>query len=158
MYRIAKRFEFCAAHRLLNMPDGHKCSRLHGHNFSVEVVVESESLDHRGFADVDYGQFADFKRALELWDHRTILWSIDPLALDIYEQDEACLIEMECNPTAENIAAHFYVIARGTIPGRVVSVRVAETPGTWAEYVGPTAADRDPDPFADTTKYVDSPS
>ena len=38
--RIYKEFSFEAAHRLPNVPDGHKCARLHGHSFHVRVTVE----------------------------------------------------------------------------------------------------------------------
>lgn len=36
---IYKEFSFEAAHRLPNVPDGHKCGRLHGHSFRVQVHV-----------------------------------------------------------------------------------------------------------------------
>ncbi|MFN6103662.1 MAG: 6-pyruvoyl trahydropterin synthase family protein, partial [Planctomycetaceae bacterium] len=37
---IFKEFTFEAAHRLPHVPDGHKCSRLHGHSFRVIVYVD----------------------------------------------------------------------------------------------------------------------
>ena len=36
---IFKEFSFEAAHRLPNVPAGHKCARLHGHSFRVEITV-----------------------------------------------------------------------------------------------------------------------
>jgi 6-pyruvoyltetrahydropterin/6-carboxytetrahydropterin synthase len=33
---IFKVFSIEAAHRLPNLPAGHKCSRLHGHSFRIE--------------------------------------------------------------------------------------------------------------------------
>ncbi|HEX7340222.1 MAG TPA: 6-carboxytetrahydropterin synthase, partial [Rhodanobacteraceae bacterium] len=36
---ISKQFTFEAAHRLPHVPEGHKCGRLHGHSFVVEVHV-----------------------------------------------------------------------------------------------------------------------
>jgi len=38
-------FSFEASHRLSLLPETHKCSRLHGHHYVVEVVLESEELD-----------------------------------------------------------------------------------------------------------------
>ena len=38
--RLYKDFSFEAAHRLPNVPDGHKCARLHGHSFHVRVSVD----------------------------------------------------------------------------------------------------------------------
>lgn len=35
MYRIGKRFMFEAAHHLPDLPEGHKCARLHGHSYTV---------------------------------------------------------------------------------------------------------------------------
>ncbi len=53
---IFKEFGFEAAHRLPNVPEGHKCARLHGHSFRVAVHVEGpvgpESGWVRDFADI----------------------------------------------------------------------------------------------------------
>lgn len=38
-YRIGKSFTFDAAHRLPGLRAGHKCGRLHGHTYTVEVVL-----------------------------------------------------------------------------------------------------------------------
>ena len=50
---VFKEFTIEAAHRLPNVPEGHKCSRLHGHSFRVEVWV-------RGDVDPDAGWVMDF--------------------------------------------------------------------------------------------------
>lgn len=58
---IYKEFTFEAAHRLPNVPDGHKCKRLHGHSFRVEVHVS-------GPLDATLGwvmDFADLKRVVK---------------------------------------------------------------------------------------------
>ena len=57
--RLAREFTFEAAHRLPNVPADHKCSRLHGHSFRVEVICEGE-IDPRSGWLVD---FAEIKRA-----------------------------------------------------------------------------------------------
>lgn len=36
---LFKDFQFGAAHRLPNVPEGHKCARLHGHSFMVRRCV-----------------------------------------------------------------------------------------------------------------------
>ena len=56
---IFKELGFEAAHRLPNVPDGHKCARVHGHSFRLEVHV-------RGDVGADSGwvtDFADIKAA-----------------------------------------------------------------------------------------------
>ncbi|RRJ82855.1 6-carboxytetrahydropterin synthase QueD [Aestuariirhabdus litorea] len=66
---IYKDFTFEAAHRLPNVPDGHKCGRLHGHSFQVRIVVSGEVDSHTGwildFADLK----AAFKPIYERLDH-----------------------------------------------------------------------------------------
>ena len=54
---IHRVFQVEAAHQLPNLPEGHKCRRLHGHSFRIEVAV-SGPLDPRmgwvmDFADID---------------------------------------------------------------------------------------------------------
>src|SRR5438128_3987937 len=56
---IYKVFIIEAAHRLPNAPEGHKCGRLHGHSFRVEVYVRGEVKEPAGWV-VD---FADIKAA-----------------------------------------------------------------------------------------------
>lgn len=84
---LVKDFRFEAAHRLPNVPEGHKCRRMHGHSFRGEVAV-------RGPLDPKLGwviDFADLKRA------------VDPLVdrLDHYTLNEIPGLE---NPTAELLA------------------------------------------------------
>ena len=55
MYRISKKFTFSASHQLMGMPEGHPCSRLHGHNYEVTIILESDFLTETGFVQ-DYGE------------------------------------------------------------------------------------------------------
>lgn len=115
MYRISKEFVFAAGHRLDNLPDDHKCSRQHGHNYRVVVVLESEELDKNGFV-MDYGDLWLFKQYLEnRIDHRNLN--------DLFDFPT----------TAENIAREFYGVCKAFFP-ETVSVQVSETPKTWASY------------------------
>ena len=54
--KIFKSFTFDAAHRLTNAPEGHKCSRIHGHTFKLEIHVSGQVDEQRGwivdFADM----------------------------------------------------------------------------------------------------------
>ena len=42
MMDVFKEFTIEAAHRLPNVPAGHKCARLHGHSFKVEIHVAGD--------------------------------------------------------------------------------------------------------------------
>ena len=119
-FMIGKRFTFSASHQLSGLPDGHQCARLHGHNYTVEVVVDSERLVAPGFV-TDFGVLAPLKTYVDVaFDHRHLNDVLDAV------------------PTSENLAAHFanWVIEHlePHIPGRLVRVRVGETESTWAEY------------------------
>ena len=84
---LVKDFRFEAAHWLPNVPEGHKCRRVHGHSFRGEIAV-------RGPIDPQLGwviDFADLKRAVDPLVHR----------LDHYTLNEIAGLE---NPTAELLA------------------------------------------------------
>lgn len=68
---ISKKFDFDAAHFLPNLPDGHKCKRLHGHTYLAELILRGEP-DERGFV-VDYAEIAAAWKPVEaLLDHRLL--------------------------------------------------------------------------------------
>src|SRR5258706_15703283 len=58
--RLIHEFRFESAHRLPRVPEGHKCSRLHGHSFKVELAIE-------GPVDPDTGWVMDFGELHALW-------------------------------------------------------------------------------------------
>lgn len=84
---IFKVFTIEAAHRLPNVPPGHKCARLHGHSFRIEIHVSGPPGDESGWVM----DFADIKAAFQpLFDR-----------LDHHYLNE---IEGLENPTSENLA------------------------------------------------------
>lgn len=119
-FTIAKRFAFSASHTLTAVPEGHKCRRLHGHNYEVEVICAAEELDDRGMV-VD---FFDLDPVREFIDE-----SVDHRHLNDIVPGE---------PTAERLAWWFYESLKtalaADLTSRIVAVRVHETPRTWAEY------------------------
>src|SRR5258708_30461918 len=69
--RIGRTYRFESAHRLPNVPDGHKCKNLQGHNYRVEIVI-SGKLDDRGFV-VDFAEIdAEIAPLLKMVDHRLL--------------------------------------------------------------------------------------
>jgi 6-pyruvoyltetrahydropterin/6-carboxytetrahydropterin synthase len=129
-YTISKRFRFEAAHSLPDMPEGHKCKRLHGHSYVVEVVLAADTLDELGMVK-DYAGLDTFKHWLEV--------TLDHRKLDDYMQAEEA-----GQSTAENLARLLWrrvddftvhPLLPPTPPSlRCVAVRVCETENTWAEY------------------------
>jgi len=66
---IWKEFTFEAAHRLPHMPDGHKCKRLHGHSYRVQIYIEGD-LDPELGVIVDFGEIKEvFSPILRQLDH-----------------------------------------------------------------------------------------
>lgn len=117
--RLAKSFTFEAAHFLPTFPDGHKCRRMHGHSFRVEVIVEGEADSSRGYL-IDYGQIkALIEPIREMLDHR-LLNEIDGLA----------------NPTSEIIAAWIWGRLEADLP-LLAEVVVFETCTSRCHYRGP---------------------
>ena len=115
MFTIAKQFHFSASHTIEGVPDDHPCKRLHGHNYIVELILRSDSLNAAGFV-VDYLDLASFKNIIDNeLDHRHLN--------DV----------VPCPTTAEHLAQYLYQRAAKIWPD-VVAVRVSETPKTWAEY------------------------
>ena len=121
-YALTVRSSFSAAHRLLEYEGN--CERLHGHNWQVEVTVESEVLDSRGMA-LD---FRVMKSALN-----EILSSIDHKYLNDVPPFDAM------NPSSENIARHIFEEMERAVPPPVRLARVAvwESEDAWAEYFRP---------------------
>ena len=109
MIELRKTFQFEAAHLLPHLPQSHKCRRLHGHSFKVEVVVAGECDPRLGWL-MDYADISRaFKPTLEKLDH--------------YYLNEVPGLE---NPTSENIAAWIWKKLKPRLP-LLTEVTVAET-------------------------------
>lgn len=126
MFRIEKEFSFEAAHFLTSVPTEHKCSRLHGHGYRVQIVLENFSTDKQGFV-VDYtdlNEFGDYiKKHL---DHYNLN--------DVFKQEK-----FYQSTTAENLAWFLFKIAREMPFGKYVQrVGISETQKTWAWFINDT--------------------
>jgi 6-pyruvoyltetrahydropterin/6-carboxytetrahydropterin synthase len=116
--RLSKTFRFEASHYLPTFPEGHKCRRLHGHSFRVDVVVEGAVDSAKGYL-IDYGQISK---------------AAEPL---IHRLDHYCLNEIEGleNPTAENLSKWLWDHLRPVLP-ELSAIVVYETCTTACEYRG----------------------
>jgi len=73
MYKISKQFTFSAAHQLRGLDSCHPCSRLHGHNYKIELHLKSDILNQHGFV-VDYNELSIFKNYIDTtFERRTSL-------------------------------------------------------------------------------------
>lgn len=115
---IFKEFTFDAAHRLPNVPEGHKCSRLHGHTFRIGIYVAGPVEAQSGWV-IDFG---DIKKTFE-----PILDSLDHHYLNEIEGLE--------NPTSENIAQWVWKRLKPILP-ILSKVSVYETPTSGCLYAG----------------------
>ena len=116
---IFKRFTLEAAHRLPNVPAGHKCARLHGHSFQVEVHVSGEPDAHTGWVM----DFADVKAAFA------------PL---FNQLDHNCLNDIPGleNPTSERLAIWIWEHLKPAL-APLSEVAVHETCTSGCRYRGP---------------------
>src|SRR5581483_8848738 len=68
--RLVHEFRFEAAHRLPQVPEGHKCSRLHGHSFRIEIAIAGDVNPKTGWL-IDFGKLHDLWMPLyDALDHR----------------------------------------------------------------------------------------
>ncbi len=116
--RLVHEFRFEAAHRLPRVPQGHKCARLHGHSFRIELAVAGPVNDETGW-------FIDFAELYEAW---------KPLydVLDHNYLNEVAGLE---NPTSENLAAWLWDRLKPSLPA-LCRVTVYETCEARCEYEG----------------------
>ena len=118
---IFKTFTIEAAHRLPNVPPGHKCARLHGHSFVVELHVSGEPGTDSGWV-MDFGDIKSaFQPLYERLDHH-------------YLND----IEGLENPTSERLATWIWERLKPAMP-LLSEVVVRETCTSGCRYRGPTA-------------------
>ena len=116
---LTKEFTFEAAHRLPMVPPDHKCARMHGHSFRVEVVVAGEIDPDMGWL-VDYAHITDVVEPLikQELDHRSLN---DVPGLE--------------NPTSEYLSVWLWRRLEPLLPG-LTSITVAETCTARCTYRG----------------------
>ncbi len=113
--------DFSAAHQLRGYNGD--CCQLHGHNWTVQVFVQSEALDSVGIA-------MDFKLLKK------------ELNAILAEMDHQFLNDLPAfqgkNPTSENIAQYIYTRLKPVVAqspcAKISKVRVCESPTSGAAY------------------------
>jgi 6-pyruvoyltetrahydropterin/6-carboxytetrahydropterin synthase len=115
---VLKTFTFEAAHRLPSVSPDHKCSRIHGHSFRVDIYV-------RGKVGANSGWVRDFA---------DIAQSFQPIHDQI---DHSYLNEIEGleNPTSENLARWIWERLQPSLPD-LCQIGVYETSTSGCIYRG----------------------
>ena len=108
MYKIRKRLEISGAHSL-KLDYESKCSNFHGHNWIIDIYLQSASLDRNGMV-MDFTHIK--KKIQERLDHKDLN--------NIFE----------FNPTAENIARWIC----DELGEKCYKVTVQESEGNIAKY------------------------
>ena len=116
--RLIRSYHFEAAHRLPHVPPGHKCARIHGHGFGIEIVI-------KGLVDPTLGWCIDYGEIDAVW---------EPLyqAFDHHYLNDIPGLE---NPTSENLARYVWDYFRTRLPN-LERVVVMETRDARCEYEG----------------------
>ena len=115
---LVKEYRFEAAHRLPNVPGGHKCSRVHGHSYKVEVEVRGPIDPHTGWL-IDFGVIDD-------------AWAELFARFDHHYLNDVPGLE---NSTCEHIAIYIYEALRPKI-APLSAVTVWETYDSKCTYRG----------------------
>lgn len=111
---ISKTFDFDAAHRLPLLPVEHKCHRMHGHTYRVELILMG-TPDARGMVR-DYAEIA-------------AAWAPINAMLDHHTLNDVDGLE---NPTTEVLAPFIASALIDALP-ELIKVRVYESSATWCE-------------------------
>ena len=116
---LIKTFRFEAAHQLPNIPDGHKCRRVHGHGYRVDFHVQGQIDPHTGWVM----DFDEIKKAV-----RPVLDALDHQMLNELPGLENC--------TAELIAKYLWDRVAPSLSG-LSAVTVWESDTARCVYRGP---------------------
>jgi len=115
---IYKKFSIEAAHRLPNVPEGHKCGRLHGHSFQVTLHICGQIDEQKGWI-MDFSELK--QKFSSLYDQ-----------LDHHYLNEIKGLE---NPTSENIARWIWQHLKPELP-TLCKIQIQETCTSGCIYCG----------------------
>lgn len=117
MLTISKEFHFSASHVLTDLPAGHPCGRLHGHNYILKVFLSGEQTGPAGFVQ-DYKELDPIKQWIDdNLDHKHLN--------DVFH----------FNPSVENMCEFLFNLFKsfGGFP-KLVAIEMSETPKTNCRY------------------------
>ncbi len=115
---LAREYRFEAAHSLPKVPPGHRCARLHGHSYRVEVTVGGDINPETGWFIDFYEMDRAVQPVIDALDHR-LLNDIDGLK----------------NPTSENLCCYLWQQVAPVLSG-LKTITVWETVDSRCTYRG----------------------
>lgn len=116
---LCREYRFEAAHKLPKVPPGHRCSRLHGHSYKLEIIIS-------GPTDAESGWLLDF-------------YDLDRAVQPIVEAlDHQMLNELDglSNPTCERLCSWIWQRLAPELP-QLDAITVWETLDSRCTYRGP---------------------
>lgn len=115
---IYKQFTFDAAHWLPQVPEGHKCRKLHGHTYHLTVFISGPLQKNTGWV-MDFSEIKSVcKPVIERLDHSLL--------------NEIAGLE---NPTAENVARWLWSQFKPQLKG-LQKLKLKETHTSGVIYEG----------------------
>ena len=114
---VWRKFRFEAAHRLPNVPTGHKCGRMHGHGFEVIFHMRRKAIGGR--LGVEYERINSLWKGIYSKLHHNCLNDIEGLE----------------NPTSELISRWIWNTVKNELP-ELIWITVYETASSGAHYDG----------------------
>ncbi len=115
---IYREFKFDAAHKLPNLPEGHRCGNLHGHTFVVYIHIQGNVGEKTGWV-MDYGEIKSIcAPVIDKLDHQ-------------YLNDVSGLE----NPTSEVIAQWLWNRIKPVLP-ELSMIEIKETASTGCRFLG----------------------
>ena len=115
---LVKEYRFEAAHSLPRVPEGHKCARLHGHSFKIELAIEGPVNPETGWL-IDFGELHS-------------VWAPLHEELDHHYLNEVPGLE---NPTSEVLSRYIWQRIKPRLD-ILTRVTVYETCESRCEYEG----------------------
>ena len=139
--RVTKRFHFEMAHTLYEY-DG-LCRNIHGHSYNLEVTISGEPRNEPGHPKdgmvLDFGELKNVVKTqiINRFDHALMVSNqVAENQQELLRQTTERFINVDFQPTSENIAAYIAQILQHHLPSDVnlFSIRLYETATSFAEW------------------------
>lgn len=138
--RVTKEFDFEMAHAL----DGHdgKCHNIHGHTYGLRVTFIGTPIDEMGSAKdgmvIDFSDLKNIvkKHVVDVFDHALVLRDNSRFLGSITPENNARLILVPYQPTAEKVLEHMVAIIQEHMQPHMQlhSAMLRETKSSYAEW------------------------